>query len=246
MTELIGRDVTKTFGGLTAVDHVDIEVGDGDIVGLIGSNGAGKSTLFNCITGALQVDEGTIEFNGTDITGTKENVIAQRGIVRVFQEVRVYEGMTARENLLASVDHGSESTFDLFRPYPDAVTERADELLDRVGIPSEGDTLAADLNYGHRKLLELAMALMTDAELLLLDEPAAGLNPTTRTELRTLLGEINEEKTLLVVEHNMDFVMNICDRIYVLNNGELLAEGQPEAIQNDERVQQAYLGGGDE
>lgn len=246
MTELIGRNLTKTFGGLTAVDDVDIEVGDGDVVGLIGSNGAGKSTLFNCITGALPVDEGIIEFNGTDITGTKEHEIAQRGIVRVFQEVRVYEGMTVRENLLASVDHGSESTFDLFRPYPDAVTERADELLDRVGIPVADDTLAADLNYGHRKLLELAMALMTDAELLLLDEPAAGLNPTTRAELRTLLGEINEEKTLLVVEHNMDFVMNICDRIYVLNNGELLAEGEPEAIQNDERVQQAYLGGGDE
>ncbi|HKJ58332.1 MAG TPA: ABC transporter ATP-binding protein [Halobacteriales archaeon] len=246
MTELTATGITKSFGGLLAVDDVDIEIRDGEIVGLIGSNGAGKSTLFNCITGALEPDSGTIQFNGADITSHSEHEIAQEGIIRVFQEVRVYDEMTALDNMLASVDHGAETTLSLFRPYSDDVVDRAYALLDRVGIREYADATPAELNYGHRKLLELAMALMTDAELLLLDEPAAGLNPTTRTELGALLAEINEQKTLFVVEHNMDFVMDVSDRIYVLNNGELLAKGTPEEVRSDERVQDAYLGGGGE
>ncbi|MFB6081190.1 MAG: ABC transporter ATP-binding protein [Halanaeroarchaeum sp.] len=246
MTELTVSGVTKTFGGLVAVDDVDLTVEDGEIVGLIGSNGAGKSTLFNCITGALDPDEGRIEYDSIDLTPLAEHQIAQRGLVRMFQEVRVYEEMSVIDNMLVSVDHADDTPATVFRTYTADQRARAHELLDRVGIDAEADAPAEELNYGHRKLLELAMALMTDADMLLLDEPAAGLNPTTQTELRDLLYGINEEKTILVVEHNMDFVMNLSDRIYVLNNGEILAEGDPAEIRENEAVQSAYLGGGDE
>ena len=243
MTELICTDVAKSFGGVTALDGVDLEVHDGEIVGLIGSNGAGKSTLLNCVTGALEMDTGRVEFDGQDISNLSEVKRVHEGLVRMFQEVRIYEGMTVLDNVLASVDHGQESPTELFTGYPNEVYERARELLEQIDLWERREEIAGELNYGYRKLLELTMVLMTDPELLLLDEPAAGLNPTTRKELREYLEEVLADRPMLVIEHNMEFIMGISDRMYVLNNGTILAEGTPKEIQENEEVREAYLGG---
>lgn len=245
MTILEGQNITKTFGGLTAVDGVDIEIEEGEIVGLIGPNGAGKSSLFNCITGTYEMDDGSIQFRGDDISELAEHQVAQQGLMRLFQEVRIYDEMTLYENLLVSVDHSEESTVDMFRRYPEAVHEQAEDLLKYVGLWEKRDIEAGELSYGQRKLLEFAMLLLADPDMLLLDEPAGGINPTMIEKMLDFINDVNEQqqKTLLVIEHNMEFIMRVSDRIYVMANGEVIAEGDPETIQNSERVKKAYLEG---
>ncbi|WP_256545908.1 ABC transporter ATP-binding protein [Halobellus inordinatus] len=236
--------VTKRFGGLTAVDDVDVEVQKGEIVGLIGPNGAGKSTLFNCITGTLSADEGRVYLQGQDVTDWPEYKIARAGLGRMFQETRIFGDMTVRKNLLLAAQEGGANVGSLLRRPDDTLIERTEELLDYVDLGGLAETRAGRLSFGQQKLIEFAMELMAEPDLLLMDEPAGGINPSMLENLIEYIRTANEdeEATIFLIEHNMDFVMEIADRIYVLAHGERIAEGTPEEIQNDQRVLDAYLG----
>lgn len=235
--------LTKRFGGLTAVDAVDLEVRTGEIVGLIGPNGAGKSTLFNCVTGTLTPDAGRVFFRGDDVTDWPEHRLARSGLSRTFQQTRVYGGMTVRKNVLVSARTDRGFVASMRRP-SGAAREKAEDLLRYVGLWELRDVRAGRLSFGQQKLLEFAMGLVTDPDVLLMDEPAGGINPSMLNMLIDHIRDANEsrEVTILLIEHNMDFVMDVADRIYVLAHGEEIAEGTPAAIQNDERVLDAYLG----
>ncbi|MFB6178723.1 MAG: ABC transporter ATP-binding protein [Halorientalis sp.] len=235
--------VTKHFGGLTAVNGVDLHVDRGEIVGLIGPNGAGKSTLFNCITGTYTADDGHIYLNETDVTDWPEHKISQEGLSRMFQQTRVYQDMTVFDNLLAA-GQTKAGVFAKLRPPDTETRERADELLSYVDLGGLRDVRAGRMSFGQQKLLEFAMALMTDPEVLLMDEPAGGINPSMIEQMLDYIRDTNteEEVTILLIEHNMDFVMEIADRIYALAHGERIAEGTPAEIQENERVLDAYLG----
>jgi branched-chain amino acid transport system ATP-binding protein len=236
--------VTKRFGGLTAVDDVDIEIRSGEIVGLIGPNGAGKSTLFNCITGTLTPDEGRVYLQGEDVTDWPEHKIARAGLGRMFQETRIFGDMTVRENLLLAAQEGGANVSSLMRRPDSSLLARTDELLDYVDLGGLAATRAGRMSFGQQKLLEFAMELMSEPEILLMDEPAGGINPSMLENLIDYIRNANEEQesTIFLIEHNMDFVMDIADRIYVLAHGERIANGTPEEIQNDQRVLDAYLG----
>ena len=236
--------ITKRFGGLTAVDDVDIEVHTGEIVGLIGPNGAGKSTLFNCITGTLSADEGQVYLQGQDVTEWPEYEIARAGLGRMFQETRVFGDMTVRKNLLLAGQEGGAGVGDLLRRPDDRLLGAAGELLEYVDLGELADVRAGRLSFGQQKLVEFAMELMGDPDLLLMDEPAGGINPSMLENLIEYIRRANrnEEATIFLIEHNMDFVMEIADRIYVLAHGERIAEGTPAEIRNNQRVLDAYLG----
>ncbi|NLV06139.1 ATP-binding cassette domain-containing protein [Haloarcula rubripromontorii] len=236
--------VTKRFGGLTAVDDVDIAIHSGEIVGLIGPNGAGKSTLFNCITGTLTPDEGRVYLQGEDVTDWPEHKIARAGLGRMFQETRIFGDMTVRENLLLAAQEGGADVSSLMRRPDSSLLARTDELLDYVDLGGLAETRAGRMSFGQQKLLEFAMELMSEPEILLMDEPAGGINPSMLGNLIDYIRSANEEQesTIFLIEHNMDFVMDIADRIYVLAHGERIAEGTPQEIQNDQRVLDAYLG----
>ncbi len=241
---LRAEGITKRFGGLTAVDDVDVEVHEGEIVGLIGPNGAGKSTLFNCITGTLTADEGRVTLQGQDVTDWPEYKIGRSGLGRMFQETRIFGGMSVRKNLLLAAQEGGADIGGLLRQPDDSLLDRTNELLDYVDLGGLADTRAGRLSFGQQKLIEFVMALMGEPDLLLMDEPAGGINPAMLENLIEYIRTANdeEEATIFLIEHNMDFVMEIADRIYVLAHGERIAEGTPEEIQNDERVINAYLG----
>ena len=209
-----------------------IALAPGKIYGLIGPNGSGKTTLFNCITGLDPRDAGEIRFKGERIDGLKPHQVARRGIGRTFQIIRVFPELTALENLLV-VTRGPFET----------ACRRAEELLRFVTLDRLGHEYAGNLSYGQQKLLEFIRVLMTDPELILLDEPAAGVNPTLLNELLAAITQLRDRgKTILIVEHDMKVVMGLCERIFVLDYGEKIAEGPPEAIQGDERVVEAYFG----
>jgi branched-chain amino acid transport system ATP-binding protein len=236
--------VTKRFGGLTAVDDVDVAVERGEIVGLIGPNGAGKSTLFNCITGTLTPDEGSVYLYGDDVTGWPEHRIARAGLGRMFQQTRIFGEMTVRKNLLVAAQEAGGGVSNLLRRPGRDVRSRADELLEYVDLGGVADVRAGRMSFGQQKLLEFAMELMAGRDVLLMDEPAGGINPSMLRNLIEYIRTANEdeEATIFLIEHNMDFVMEIADRIYVLAHGERIADGPPEQIQNDQRVLDAYLG----
>jgi branched-chain amino acid transport system ATP-binding protein len=235
--------VTKRFGGLTAVDDVDVEVNEGEIVGLIGPNGAGKSTLFNCITGTLEADEGHVYLQGEDVTDWPEYRIARAGLGRMFQETRIFGAMTVRKNLLLAAQEGGADARSLLRRPDDSLVDRADELLAYVDLDGLADVRAGRLSFGQQKLVEFTMALMADPEVLLMDEPAGGINPSMIGNLIDYIrtANVDEDATIFLIEHNMDFVMEIADRIYVLAHGEKIAEGSPEEIQSNERVHDVDL-----
>jgi branched-chain amino acid transport system ATP-binding protein len=226
------RDVVKRFGGVTAVNRCSLSIGAGKIHGLIGPNGSGKTTLFNCITGLESIQGGQILYQGRRIDGLKPYQVARRGIGRTFQIIRVFPQMTALENLLAVADGPIE-----------AARKRAEELLAFVTLTRLKDEYAGNLSYGQQKLLEFIRVLMTDPELILLDEPAAGVNRTLLNELLSALTRLRDEgKTILIVEHDMKVVMGLCETVYVLDYGEKIAEGPPSVIQGNERVIEAYFG----
>jgi ABC-type branched-subunit amino acid transport system ATPase component len=226
------KDATKKFGGITAVNNCSLSVAAGEISGLIGPNGSGKTTLFNCITGLERLHSGAILFNGQRIDGLKPHRVARRGIGRTFQVIRVFPQLTAFENLLAVTD----------API-DAARQRAEELLAFVKLERLREEYAGNLSYGQQKLLEFIRVLMTDPELILLDEPAAGVNRTLLNELLDVLRRLRDQgKTILIVEHDMKVVMGLCDQGVVLDYGEKIAEGPPSLIQGDERVIEAYFG----
>ena len=243
--------LVKRFGGLTAVDEASFAVEGGSITGLIGPNGAGKSTLFDCITGLLQPDAGVVRFDGEEIQGHPPNRIAQRGLGRTFQTPRIFRGMRVRENLAFAARNqtGELPLSALFRAgtvrsEEADVDTRVDDLLSFLELDHLGDEYASGLSGGQRKLLELGRVLMLDPDLVLLDEPMAGVNPSLTDTLLDRLHALNDRgRTVLLIEHDMDLIMDHCDRVVVLHNGRTLASGAPSIVQADERVVEAYLGG---
>ena len=242
MLELVG--VSKSFGGIRANDQVSLNVEQGAIVGLIGPNGSGKTTLFNAIAGAHPIDSGSIRFKGEEISTLLAGDIARKGIIRTFQQPRLYREMSVAANLLVSTAIRRSSFAGLFGRAPPDAAARGAELLEFVGLAAKQDTLAGDLSFGQQKLLELAMALVNDPELLLLDEPTAGINPVLIESLIDRLKAANKERglTLLVIEHNMPVIMGLAEHIYCLAHGKLLADGPPQTVRRDTKVLDAYLG----
>jgi len=224
--------VVKRFGGVAAVNRVSLALEPGRIYGLIGPNGSGKTTLFNCITGIETRDEGEIRFRGQRIDGWKPHQVFHLGVGRTFQVIRVFPELTALENLLVVTTTG----------YPEA-RARAEELLAFVKLTRLANEFAGNLSYGQQKLVEFVRVLMTDPELILLDESAAGVNRTLLNELLDAVRRLRDRgKTILLVEHDMKVVMGLCETVFVLDHGEKLAEGPPGVIQADERVIEAYFG----
>jgi ABC-type branched-subunit amino acid transport system ATPase component len=242
--------VSKHFMGVVALDDVNLEVYSGELVSLIGPNGSGKSTFFNCITGFLRQDRGQVFFKGDDITGRRPDQIAIKGIARTFQDVRVFPRLTVLENLLLVAQQHQEDkllrrflhTRDI-QQYEAEAIERADRLLDMVGLTRLRDAPGGNLSYGQRKLLEFAAALIPDPDLVMLDEPAAAVNPTMIGRMKHYIRTLNQGgKTFLIVEHNMDVVMDLSHRVVVLDIGRKIAEGSPAEIQRNVDVQEAYFG----
>jgi branched-chain amino acid transport system ATP-binding protein len=224
--------VVKRFGGVTAVNGVSLALEPGHIYGLIGPNGSGKTTLFNCITGVEQIDGGQIRFKGRRIDGLKPHQVFHQGIGRTFQVIRVFPELTALENLLVVTTNDYE-----------AARARAEELLDFVKLTGLAGEFAGNLSFGQQKLVEFVRVLMTDPELILLDETAAGVNRTLLNDLLEAVRTLRDRgKTVLLVEHDMKMVMGLCETVFVLDHGEKLAEGPPGLIQTDERVIEAYFG----
>ena len=244
------RSVTMQFGGVTALGEVDLYVAEGEIAGLIGPNGAGKTTVFNVVTGVFQPTSGDIEFAGISIVGKKRHQVTKAGIARTFQNIRLFPDMTALENVMVGADaHHRTSIPGAMLRLPRHLNEerhgrdRAAELLELVGIPHRADETARNLPYGDQRRVEIARALATAPKLLLLDEPAAGFNPREKRSLSDLIRKVRDSGyTILLIEHDMGLVMNICDRIAVLDFGRKIAEGLPSEIQANERVINAYLG----
>jgi branched-chain amino acid transport system ATP-binding protein len=244
-------NVGKHFGGLQALSDVSLHINTGEIYGLIGPNGAGKTTLFNILTGLYQLDAGSFYFNGHAYTQCKPHLLAQAGIARTFQNIRLFANMTALENIMVgrhlrtrSGVWGALTRNAATRAEESAIAQRAHELLRYVGIHRPSNTLAKNLSYGEQRRLEIARALATEPKLLALDEPAAGMNATETESLKTLLKTIRDSGiTILLIEHDVKLMMDLCDRIAVLNYGQKIAEGIPEAVRNNPAVITAYLGG---
>ncbi|MCR4397760.1 MAG: ABC transporter ATP-binding protein [Firmicutes bacterium] len=245
------RNLTKTFGGLVAVDDFNCSIEHGELVGLIGPNGAGKTTVFNVVNGIYKPTAGRVLIDGHDITGKKPNVVAEFGIGRTFQNIRLFTNLTVEENVRIAC-HG-RADYGLFhsllhtptcRRQDAHLTKIARELLDLMGLADRRDELAKNLPYGHQRRLEIARALALNPKMLLLDEPAAGMNPQESEDLCTLILKIRRDYdlTILLIEHHMDVVMDICERIYVLNFGKTIAVGDPASIQANREVVEAYLG----
>jgi len=244
MSILEVSNVSKSFGGVKANVDISMSVEKGKIFGLIGPNGSGKTTLFNSIVGTYPIDNGSIKFNGKEVSELPVPVIAKLGLLRTFQQTRIYGKLNCIDNMLISHKGSDESILKIFSKIPNDLTEKAENLLNFVGLYQKRKLRAGDLSFGQQKLLELAMALMNEPEMLLLDEPTAGINPTLINGIIDRLIKINKDYgiTLLVIEHNMKVIMSLAQNIFCLAHGKLLAEGTPNKIKNDKRVVDAYLG----
>lgn len=238
------ENVTKTFGGVVANHDISIRIPRGKITGLIGPNGSGKTTLFNSIVGYHPIDSGSIRLEGELISRLSVQQIARRGMLRTFQQTRIYGRMDCLQNMLISTPHRKAAYMDMFGYHSSSDQARAERLLEFVGLYEKRRLRAGSLSFGQQKLLEFAMALMNEPTILLLDEPTAGINPTLINGLTDRLQRANREFgiTLLIIEHNMRVIMNMADHIHCLAHGELLASGNPEEIQSDHQVVDAYLG----
>lgn len=243
--------MTLQFGGVKACQNVNLKLEQGILYGLIGPNGAGKSTIFNVLTGIYPPTQGDVRLNGVSLVGKKPYEIASMGIGRTFQNIRLFKELTVLENVMTAFYSSSHSSINdmvfqtkFFKEEEEIVRAKSFELLKVMGIEDLADIPAGGLPYGKQRKLEIARALGLDPKLLLLDEPAAGLNPSETKELTTLIRDIQKSRhiTVLLIEHDMHLVMNICEKIYVLVQGQLICEGEASVVQNDPRVVEAYLG----
>ena len=244
MSILEVNNVSKSFGGVKANVDISMAVEKGKIVGLIGPNGSGQTTLFNSIVGPYPIDQGSIKFNGKEVSELPVPIIAKLGLLRTFQQTRIYGKLNCVDNMLISHKASDESLVSIFSKIPKDLTDKAENLLNFVGLYQKRNLRAGDLSFGQQKLLELAMALMNEPEMLLLDEPTAGINPTLINGIIDRLIKVNQDFgiTLLVIEHNMRVIMQLAESIFCLAHGKMLANGTPDEIKNDKRVIDAYLG----
>ena len=236
------KNLSKYFGGLAAVSNCSLKVKQGTITGIIGPNGSGKTTLFNSIVGTHPIDQVSIVFDNTEVSQMPVPAVAKLGLLRTFQQTRIYSKLNCVENMLIS--HKASDSGFIFAKVPAELNEKAENILNFVGLYQKRNLRAGDLSFGQQKLLELAMALMNEPKMLLLDEPTAGINPTLINGIIDRLIKINKDYgiTLLVIEHNMKVIMSLAQRIFCLAHGKMLAEGSPDQIKNDKRVVDAYLG----
>jgi branched-chain amino acid transport system ATP-binding protein len=243
-------DLKKSYGAILAVDGVSFEVMPGEIFGVIGPNGSGKTTMFNSVLGQITPNAGRIELNGRDITGLSPMQLNQRGVGRTFQTLQVFGKMSVRDNLLvAAQEHHGTMWSRMFAPGDSGLGAKADALIDQFRIRHVAEKKAGELSYGQQKLVDIAMAFMSDPALVLLDEPCAGVNPSLVGGISTLLKELNARRgsgmqasSFIVIEHNMDFVMDLCHRIMVMVEGRVMAIGTPAEIRGNKQVLDAYLG----
>lgn len=234
------NNIRKAFGGIIALDYCNLEIKYGKITAIIGPNGSGKTTLFNILSRLEKADDGEILFDGKDITNLRDFQIAKLGFSRTFQDVRLFRNLTVKDHIEIALSDEYEFLFDsLFKKKKD----KLNEILDIVGLGEYGDTIVSELSYGQRKLADLAMAIAKKHKIILLDEPVAGVNPLLRNEIKIILKELRKKgETIAVIEHDMNFVMDIADFVYVLDYGKVIESGTPRMIQKSRKVLEAYIG----
>lgn len=240
---LVLKNVSKTFGGIKALDDVSLSIKKGHITGLIGPNGCGKTTLFNVITHATQKDKGNIFLGKTEITNMAAQEVASLGIARTFQEVRLFHNLTIKQHMLLASSKTDQSLFKSLFKKAHHPKKKIHDTLALVGLTLSKDTYASDLSYGQRKLLTIAMVIMQKHKVLLLDEPVAGVNPKLRKKIKNIILALKKKgETIFIIEHDMNFIMNLADEIIAMQEGRILLIDKPSIVKNDKRVLQSYLG----